>query len=131
MDEHTKEPWQFNGSAVIAKIKCSHHHTIAELRHQLFMTDREAEANARRIVACVNACAGVPNEELEFDNVQFIKALHERRELRQQRDELLAALKEFSGVWERGESFASMEVGAIEAMREMARTAIANAEASE
>ncbi len=28
-------------------------------------TDEEIEANARRIVACVNACAGIPTEDLE------------------------------------------------------------------
>ncbi len=29
----------------------------------------EAEANARRIVACVNGCAGVTNEELRYANI--------------------------------------------------------------
>ena len=39
------------------------------------------EANARRIVAAVNACAGVPNEQLECDNVEFVRIFNERNEL--------------------------------------------------
>lgn len=42
------------------------------------------EANARRIVACVNACAGVDTELLEAYSAPFSK-------LRDERDELLAA----------------------------------------
>lgn len=43
------------------------------------------EANARRIVACVNACAGVDAELLENYPAPF-------SELRKQRDELLATI---------------------------------------
>lgn len=52
------------------------------------------EANARRIVACVNACAGVSNDILE--NEMFRGAIAGKARLIdviQQRDELLAALK--------------------------------------
>ena len=39
-------------------------------------TDQPALENARRIVACVNACAGIPTEELEQGVVQaLIEAL--------------------------------------------------------
>lgn len=41
-------------------------------------------ANARRLVACWNACDGIGTEELEAGSIQ---------KLREQRDELLAALK--------------------------------------
>ncbi|MBP6421584.1 MAG: hypothetical protein KA271_01695 [Propionivibrio sp.] len=47
-----------------------------------------------RARACVNACAGIPNEELECDNVTFAKLLLERAKFRSQRDKLLAALSE-------------------------------------
>lgn len=37
----------------------------------------QANANARRIVACVNACAGIPTETLE-DTKLFIEFFKER-----------------------------------------------------
>lgn len=43
------------------------------------------QANAARIVACVNHCKGATNEELEAVSHEQLKA---------QRDELLAALRE-------------------------------------
>lgn len=52
------------------------------------------EANARRIVACVNACAGVPTERLESDKYVHPKLLQVQVDaLRNQRDELLSALE--------------------------------------
>ncbi len=47
-----------------------------------------------RARACVNACAGIPNEELECDNVTFAKLLLERAKFRSQRDKLLKLLLE-------------------------------------
>lgn len=42
--------------------------------------------------------------------------------------DLLAALREFTDVWDSGRSFASIDVDDIEAMRRRARAAIAKAE---
>lgn len=42
-----------------------------------------------RARACVNACAGIPNEQLECDNVEFVRIFNERNTLKNQRDELL------------------------------------------
>lgn len=51
------------------------------------------EANARRIVACVNACAGIRTEALEH-RVHLLKAEDDSiANIKQQRDELLAACK--------------------------------------
>lgn len=47
--------------------------------------------DARRIVACVNACEGIPIDVLEDDC--FNKMREDRDMLMKQRDELLAALK--------------------------------------
>lgn len=58
----------------------------------------EAKANASRIVACVNACAGVDTELLEegeLDN-PVMKIIKEKSELKKQCDELLAVLDEIS-----------------------------------
>lgn len=59
---------------------------------------------ARRIVACVNACAGISTERLEESTTDPVAGLFgrmaarfeiENRAITSQRDELLAALKEF------------------------------------
>ena len=51
----------------------------------------DKEVNARRIVACVNACAGVGTEYLE-DNGPIIELVREHNTVLKQRDELLTAL---------------------------------------
>jgi siroheme synthase (precorrin-2 oxidase/ferrochelatase) len=51
-----------------------------------------AKANARRIVACVNACEGIRTEALEH-RAHLLKAEDDTiAKLQQQRDELLAAM---------------------------------------
>lgn len=54
-------------------------------------------ANASRIVACVNACAGIPTETLKAnaDNGKpiFELLIKQRDELQQQRDTLMAAIR--------------------------------------
>ena len=56
------------------------------------------EDTARRIVACVNACAGITTEALERELAEehgFVRAFQrEREKLIEQRDELLAALRD-------------------------------------
>lgn len=57
------------------------------------------EANARRIVACVNACATMPTDDLEEmvsvgGNIRNLAEFAD--ELRKQRDALLAALTEIA-----------------------------------
>lgn len=69
--QHTPEPWAMvqhdyrpriitEGARpyVLAEIRRIHYPLPDEDPH-----DREADANARRIVACVNACAGIPDPE--------------------------------------------------------------------
>lgn len=51
------------------------------------------EISARRIVACVNACAGIPTDKLEAGSLETVKEIFSSAEYKQQRDELLAALK--------------------------------------
>ena len=57
--EHTKEPWE---------LRNGHDHTIIissidTLRYAI-VNGLDANANAKRIVSCVNACAGISNEVL-------------------------------------------------------------------
>ncbi len=121
MSEHTKEPWAYEAKPVrngyvfviesdMISIGCCYGSTNP-------MWDvcgaRNGEANARRIVACVNACAGIPTEDLESRG--FLSSL-EKMLVRQrnaaneqvsviaarldaiekQRDELAKALEEIS-----------------------------------
>ena len=63
--EHTKEPW-----TVYEGEEC-HGVLDSEGKHLADMWQRkhyDSLANARRIVACVNACEGIPTETLENDD---------------------------------------------------------------
>ena len=86
---HTKEPWSVRergdyGSGPEADLSVEKEDSM---RGYMSLDD------ARRAVACVNACAGIPNVQLECYNVEFVRIFHELNELCKQRDELLAALE--------------------------------------
>lgn len=99
---HTKEPWaigrddrpgmQWNNHIVSLN---DQNQTICFMSHDNTPENEEGEANAQRIVACVNACAGIQTEHLERCNAigAVDEILAERNELKKQRDELLAALE--------------------------------------
>ena len=82
--EHTKELWRVETYPQCDSdiLDCNDHSIINGSTG--LIDDYET---ARRIVACVNACAGVDTELLEEYQAPF-------SELRKQRDELLAALIE-------------------------------------
>jgi hypothetical protein len=68
-------------------------HTLVSARTLLFRVYSEAygdveqeQANARRLVACWNACNGVSTMDLEMDNSHFLAALQELSGFRAQRD---------------------------------------------
>jgi hypothetical protein len=74
MRGHTPEPWaayaaKFSGieSIAIAKkdIPKTERNRAVAVISPVFISDDEDIANARRIVACVNACSGIPLEVLE------------------------------------------------------------------
>lgn len=126
-NKHTPEPWEwskhrFNSPPFEGTLEkeCGIYPPLGESGPVAIAS---GEANARRIVACVNACAGLANEQLD----RVVKnPLSSYRELMQQRDELLAALekcrKELSA-WMRdhGDDIATQEAVAD------ARAAIAKA----
>ena len=100
MSEHTKEPWitveteldvieitnaDRNGLVVpIAKVSTGYVKQVGI----------EQEANARRIVACVNACEGIPTGVLEKQGMVPIEQV--THDIERQRDKLLAALTEIA-----------------------------------
>lgn len=72
------------------KIKAGEHRTVATVwidDAPLHDFNAEQRANARRLVACWNACEGVDTQTLEQHPAPFSA-------LRAERDELLAALRE-------------------------------------
>lgn len=81
----------------------------------------EIEDNARRLVACWNACEGVPTDALEQIE-GFGKAALPYHELKAQRDELIAVSKGLLEV------YGIDDVRQWMALREKARAAIARAE---
>jgi hypothetical protein len=68
--KHTPGPWVYIGNGdIVAKSEkyCGGEKDIASV----FLTrNDEDEANARRIVACVNACEGLPTKWLEKNKIQ-------------------------------------------------------------
>jgi hypothetical protein len=89
--KHTPEPWREQDGRIVANEPSADNDEVlicdvAPDNHALTEFD---EFNARRIVACVNACAGISNEHLELLSVaQMVAAAVE------QRDELVGALRE-------------------------------------
>lgn len=92
MSKHTPEPWQAHqdasGDVFISSAETSLH--IAEIGSE---DDDTAIPDARRIVACVNACRGLPTDELEQKGLVAAVGT-QLLEADQLRDELLAALEE-------------------------------------
>lgn len=98
MMEHTKEPWRVELSWITGsdgkRITCP---TACMSRD-----DDENEANERRIVACVNACAGIPLEWLASGLTGCLQNVRDERDMYKRRsedstwqcDELMDVLKD-------------------------------------
>ena len=89
MSEHTKEPWSVDPRANL-RVRDSHDNTICSCGTTDLIRD-QWEENARRIVTCVNACAGIPTHGLEGMSVAL--TLSEMADVQQQRDELAKAMQ--------------------------------------
>lgn len=95
---HTPEPWmvdpddrpgyEWNNHIVSAT---DPNQTICFMTHDNTPENIEGEANARRIVACVNACKGIKTESLEMDVLSWITDETGENPLQRERDELLEA----------------------------------------
>ncbi len=95
--EHTKEPWRVvdrgdtEGRDIDADVPGWGEVTVAM---------NVGAGNARRIVACVNACAGIPTNLLEAMRLGPADMLPMYDRLTKQRDDLVAALKRIAdGPW--------------------------------
>jgi hypothetical protein len=94
MSEHTKEPW--NGKNIPLTASALERAGFCIVFTNNPATKDEAEANARRIVACVNALHGVSTDHLEqYGLPDFAQKISD---LIQQRDNLLADVEAINSI---------------------------------
>lgn len=105
--EHTKEPWKtvFRGDDECFDIDAK---GPDGWRGDVTIALNIGKGNARRIVACVNACAGISTENLE-DNLPVKELVQRYNEAIKQRDELLAVLEKAETVIRELESVSAGE----------------------
>ena len=98
--KHTPEPWiRDDRSGLECDVRAASGRKVAlcwglasnNARNYDKKYKAECDANARRIVACVNACRGIDDELLADDCIR--KTREDRDELLKQRDELLKSLR--------------------------------------
>lgn len=99
---HTKEPWHVEINEAEDANFCDRWPTIHSVDSEIIgteglFTDIETDkANARRIVACINACAGLSTEMLESAalNPPVKSAFNGYITMKEKRDDLLVIVKE-------------------------------------
>ena len=104
--EHTIEPWIVECGDENAdwahQFPTIHSGDIEVIGTEGFYSELgNDKENARRVVACINACAGIPTDHLELCGEDFLGHYTEMREVEKlvfQRDELLKAMKKLSGM---------------------------------
>lgn len=97
MSDHTPEPWAiYEGESVHGVLDSTGRH-LAEM---WLRKDWDSLANARRIVACVNACRGIETDLIEQMTAAVIagnpvhEALYGAQQLTRERDEARAMVRE-------------------------------------
>jgi hypothetical protein len=95
---YTNGPWIVTGGDRIKYIESRvGGGLLQEIASCMVVEHGNHEANARRIVACVNACEGIPTSELETA-ARDGKFLHAYDTIRMHRDELLEIVKDMRNV---------------------------------
>jgi hypothetical protein len=102
--KHTTEPWVIHDVSINQKelqLYGAGRQYIGTIEGIMY-NHANTEANADRIVACVNACAGIPTEDLPLvlprQQADIGKLVSDYRKTQAQRDEALALLKEMERV---------------------------------
>ena len=98
MSEHTKGPWVVNFTK-FSEVRAENGAVIARCVKLTSLTN--LEANARRIVACVNACEGVRTEHLEnnLPIVELVARYNEAlREIEALKDEIKSQQDKIRGL---------------------------------
>jgi len=91
-EQHTPTPWSITGYGNV-----EHSNNTVRLTGFALSSGDEPKANSQRIVLCVNFCEGISNEDIErLQGVEngLARVISRAKEFKQQRDDLLAALKE-------------------------------------
>jgi hypothetical protein len=93
--KHTPEPWGLSIYPDSLVIVAGRGFSVCDCvpGNPIDISADEAIANARRIVACVNACSGITTEELEEEGKDALDISDGIAELGKQRDALVIALK--------------------------------------
>jgi len=94
MSKHTQEPWATSSGRIYPAGEARS--TVASVARDIKDWTLFNEEDARRIVACVNACRGLPTDELEQKGLVAAVGT-QLLDADQQRDELLTALEEIAG----------------------------------
>ena len=94
-NKHTPEPWRTAArSGFPFHIDDARGESVAMMLADDDHDEQRGLDNARRIVACVNACAGIPTDQLESGEARYVRnELADIYALEKRRDELLAALE--------------------------------------
>ena len=114
---HTREPWEWSEHTFNAppfegtlERECGIYPPLGESGPVAIASGKE---DARRIVACVNACTGIPNEVLELDQPQFVKLLNQRAELIAALEKIASRTQDTGLLWWQSEAREALEkVGA-------------------
>lgn len=98
---HTKEPWAIFEDDAKAIVTANHPMLSLMTVDDDGLATMFSEADARRIVTCVNACAGIGTEALEKGGIGSLLSLGLEEQRRgdiaeKQRDELLAFVERVS-----------------------------------
>ena len=104
MSKHTQEPWRVgtSGSIVANEPVPGISGSYDSLDYGGYLVGESiTPSNAERIAYCVNACAGISNEDLDDITLNggMLSPRQEIAELAINRDELLQALKKFMDVF--------------------------------
>jgi hypothetical protein len=94
-NKHTPGPWTTKQSRLYGNetmLADKDDHYIASIRANSDLSDGDSQDIARRITACVNACAGIPTYQLTAENDNPTNLGEVIDAIRDQRDILLAAL---------------------------------------
>lgn len=119
--KHTPEPWNSISDSLFGTLVRSEGLIIARVRENEFINH---EANAERIVACVNACAGIPNEVLLSKNrkhVAFFEAIDLQVKLDATRKELEIVTAERDKLLKQEQDDRIVFLAALERAAEMMR----------
>lgn len=115
MSEHTKEPWRIPDDRQL-EIEGEYGDAVARVHADGGTHDFH---DARRIVACVNACSGIDTEFLERTHAEgYASGFRKHIECERQRDVLLDALNKIASASRAAVGFRDLQVVARQALVE-------------